>query len=88
MINATRGEEFAYRTVPERLDPTRRDSSLWGYHFEPEGAGTRVTHYYSLVQPPEPWLLTLYGILMPHHRDARPALRHTLEQLKAADEAP
>jgi hemerythrin-like domain-containing protein len=88
VITATRGEEFAFRTVPERLDPTRRDSSLWGYHFEPDGTGTRITHYYSLVQPPQPWLLTLYGILMPHHRDARPALRHTLEQLKAADEAP
>ena len=88
VVTATRGEEFAFRTVPERLDPTRRDSSLWGYHFEPEGTGTRITHYYTLVQPPRPWLLTLYGILMPHHRDARPALRHTLEQLKAADEAP
>jgi hypothetical protein len=47
-----------------------------------------TTHYYTFVQPPRPWLLTLYGILMPHHRDARAALRHTLEQLKVADEAP
>jgi hemerythrin-like domain-containing protein len=88
VVTATRGEEFAFRTVPERLDPTRRDSCVWGYLFEPEGTGTRITHYYTFVQPPQPWLLTLYGILMPHHRDARPALRHTLEQLKVADEAP
>jgi hemerythrin-like domain-containing protein len=88
VVTATRGEAFAFRTVPERLDPTRRDSSVWGYLFEPDGAGTQITHYYTLVQPPRPWLLTLYGILMPHHRDARPALRHTLEQLKVADEAP
>jgi len=88
VVTATRGEEFAFRTVPERLDPTRRDSSVWGYHFEPDGTGTQITHYYTLVQPPKPWLLTLYGILMPHHRDARPALRHTLEQLKVADETP
>ena len=87
VVTAKRGEEFAFQTVPERFDPTRRDSSVWGYHFEPDGTGTRITHYYTLVQPPEPWLLTLYGILMPHHRDARPALRHTLEQLQAADEA-
>jgi len=88
VVTATRGEAFAFRTVPERLDPTRRDSCVWGYLFEPEGTGTRTTHYYTFVQPPRPWLLTLYGILMPHHRDARPALRHTLEQLKVADEAP
>jgi hemerythrin-like domain-containing protein len=87
VVTAKRGEEFAFQTVPERFDPTRRDSSVWGYHFEPDGTGTRITHYYTLVQPPQPWLLTLYGILMPHHRDARPALRHTLEQLQAADEA-
>ena len=87
VVTARRGEEFAFRTVPERFDPTRRDSTLWGYHFAPEGTGTRITHYYILVQPPHPWLLALYGILMPHHRDARPALRHTLEQLKMADEA-
>ena len=88
VVTATRGEAFAFRTVPERLDPTRRDSCVWGYLFEPEGTGTRTTHYYTFVQPPRPWLLTLYGILMPHHRDARPALRHTLEQLKVTAEAP
>lgn len=88
VATAARGEEFAFRTVPEQFDPTRRDSSVWGYLFEPDGTGTRITHYYTLLQPPQPWLLTLYGILMPHHRDARPALRHTLEQLKVAAEAP
>jgi hypothetical protein len=86
VLTANRGEEFTFRTVPERFDLTRRDSSVWGYHFEPEGTGTRVTHYFALVQPPKPWLLGLYGILLPHHRDTRPALRHTLEQLKAAHE--
>ena len=88
VVNATRGEHFAFRTVPEKLDPTRRDSCIWGYHFEADGTGTRITHYYDFTQPPRPWLLTLYGILMPQHRDARPALRHTLEHLKVAAEAP
>jgi len=88
VVSATTGEDFAFRTVPEGRDITRRDSFLWGYHFEPEGTGTRVTHYYSVVKPPAPWLLALYGILMPHHRDARPALRTTLEQLKLATAFP
>ena len=88
MVTATRREQFAFRTVPEQLDPTRKDSCVWGYRFEPDGTGTRITHYYTPAQPPRPWLLTLYGILMPHHRDARPALRHTLEQLKVTAEAP
>ena len=88
VVTATRGEQFTFRTVPEQFDPTRKDSSVWGYRFEPDGTGTRITHYYTLVQPPRTWLLTLYGILMPHHRDARPALRHTLNQLKVTAEAP
>jgi len=88
VVTASRGEDFSFRTVPERWDPMRRDSSVWAYHFEPEGTGTRVTHHYTLVQPPKPWLLTLYGILLPHHRDTRPALGHTLEELKVAGERP
>lgn len=88
VVTAARGESFSFRTVPEHFDPTRQDSSVWGYLFEPEGAGTRITHYYFLAQPPRPWLLSIYGILMPHHRDARPALTYTLERLKMAAEVP
>jgi hypothetical protein len=87
VVSATTGEDFAFRTVPERWDITRGDSFLWGYHFEPEGTGTRVTHCYSVVKPPAPWLLAVYGMLMPHHRDARPALRHTLQKLQVAAES-
>ena len=86
VVTAKRGEAFAFRTVPERFDPTRRDSSVWGYRFEPDATGTRITHYYNLVQPPKPWLLSVYGVLMPQHRDARPALKHTLDQLNAAQQ--
>ena len=86
VVTAKRGEAFAFRTVPERFDPTRRDSSVWGYRFEPDATGTRITHYYNLVQPPKPWLLSVYGVLMPQHRDARPALRHTLDRLNAAQQ--
>jgi hypothetical protein len=86
VLTARRGEEFAFRTVPQPLNPTQRDSTIWGYRFEPEGAGTRITHYYNLVRPPNPLLLRLYGLLLPHHRDARPALGHTLERVKATVE--
>ena len=88
VVTAVRAKEFAFQTVPERFDPLRRDSSVWGYLFEPEGTGTRVTHYYALLEPPQPWLLAFYGILTPHHMDPRPALRHTLERLKEAGKAP
>ena len=88
VVTAKRGEAFAFRTVPERFDVTRRDSSTWGYLFARDGTGTRVTHYYTLMQPPQRWLLAVYGILLPHHRDARPALRHTLMQLDAAAKSP
>ena len=30
VVTTKRGEEFAFRTVPERFDPTRRDSSVLG----------------------------------------------------------
>jgi hypothetical protein len=88
VVIASREEEFAFRTVPERFDPFRRDSSVWGYLFEFEDAGTRVTHYYALTKPPYPWLQAIYGIFMPHHRDPRPALLHTLEQLIQARSTP
>lgn len=86
VIAATPGVEFVFRTVPERFDPLRRDSTLWRYRFQAEGAGTLVTHGYSLVNPPAPWLMALYGVLLPQHRDVRPALRHTLERLKSTAE--
>lgn len=88
VVTAVRGKEFAFRTVPERFDPLRRDSSVWGYLIESEEIGTRITHYYALAKPPYPWLLAFYGTFMPHHRDPGPALRHTLEQLTQASLTP
>lgn len=88
VTTAVRGTEFAFRTEPERWDPLRRDSSVWGYVLEAENTGTRITHYYCLTKPPYPWLLMFYGIVMPHHRDPQPALRHTLEHLSQASLTP
>ena len=40
VVTAEPGRSFAFRTVPERLDPTRVDSTTWSYVLEPEGTST------------------------------------------------
>ncbi len=81
VTRAEPGEAFEFRTVPERFDPTRMDSTTWGYRLEPRGTGTLVTHYYEITQPPLAPFKALYGVLLPHHRDMRPHLAHTLRGL-------
>lgn len=88
VVTADRNEQFSFRTVPERLDVTRRDSCLWYYRFRGDRTQTEVTHGYSLITPPAAWLLALYGWLMPQHRDPRPTMLHTLERLRAQAEQP
>lgn len=75
---------FVFRTVPERIDPSRRDSTTWSYTFVPEGHGTRVTHSYEVTMLPSRPFLALYGWLLPHHRDMRPQMTQTLAALKEA----
>lgn len=84
IVTAEPGRAFAFRTVPERFDPSRMDSTVWSYALESEGDGTRVTHAYRIARLP--WLpfLVLYGVLLPHHRDMRPSMQRTLEALKAS----
>lgn len=77
------GRAFVFRTIPERLDITRRDSTTWGYRLTPQGSGTLVTHYYEIAQPPLRPFRAIYGLLLPHHRDMRTHMTHTLEVLKA-----
>lgn len=83
---AAPGKSFAFRTVPEQLDPTRMDSTTWAYDLEPEGSGTRVTHSYRITRFPLPPFKLLYGWILPHHKDMRPQMQHTLEALKQAVE--
>jgi hypothetical protein len=80
VTEAEPGRRFSFRTVPERFDPTRADSTTWSYLLVPEETGTRVPHAYRIK-----WL---YGQLFPQHRDVRPQMRHTLETLRAELEAP
>jgi hypothetical protein len=82
VVVAERGRVFAYRTVPERWDVSRMDSTIWRYTLRPEEDGTVVTHSYEIVKPPVGPLPAIFGWLMPHHRDMRPHMAHTLEALR------
>jgi hypothetical protein len=82
VVEADPGRAFAFRTVPERLDKTRSDSTIWSYRFEPEGDGTRVTHTYDIVKTPAKVLMAIYGRLLPQHKDMRPQMSETLANLK------
>jgi hypothetical protein len=50
--------------------------------MQPDGDGTILTHDYRIVRDALPGLKQLYALLMPHHRDMRPHLEHTLRAVK------
>jgi hypothetical protein len=83
VIVAQPGKAFAFRTIPESIDITRRDSTTWGYRLAPHPAGTLVTHYYNMTKPPLQPFKAAYGVLLSHHRDMRPHMTYTLAALKA-----
>ena len=87
VTEAESGGRFSCRTVPERCDPTRADSTTWSYLLVPEETGTRVTHVYRITKWPVRPIKWLYGRLFPQHRDMRPQMRHTLVALSAELEA-
>lgn len=86
VIDSEPGARFAFRTVPERLDPSRRDSTTWSYSFDVDGTGTRVTHSFEITMLPSQPFRALYGRLLPHHRDMRPQMAATLDALKRSIE--
>lgn len=83
VVEAEPAAAFAYRTVPHRFDPSRADSTIWRYRIHPDADATVVTHEYEIVQLPKPFFRALYGRMLPHHRDMRPHMAHTLDALKA-----
>lgn len=84
VVAAEPGRAFSFRTIPT---PTKPDSTVWTYEFEPADGGTDVTESYEVVQlPPRP-LLAIYRRLLPHHMDMRPQLQRTLDALKRTAEA-
>ncbi len=84
VVAADPGRAFAFRTLPERLDVSRRDSTTWRYDLEPVDGGTRVTHSYEITSLPMRPLRAVYGVLLPHHRDMRPHMTANLEALRDA----
>jgi hypothetical protein len=82
VVAAEPGRTFAYRTVPERLDPSRADSTLWSYELEPQGEGTLVRHRYEIRKLPVQPFRWFYGSYLAHHRDMRPQMQETLEALR------
>ena len=83
VLEAEPGRAFAFRTVPERWDRTRADSTTWRFDLEPVEGGTRVRHSYRMTVMPWPPFQALAGALLPHHKDMRPAMQHTLDALAA-----
>jgi hypothetical protein len=81
VVEADPGRAFAFRTLPERLDPSRRDSTTWRYDLEPADGGTRVTHSYEITRLPLRPMRALFGVLLPQHRDMRPQMQANLEAL-------
>jgi hypothetical protein len=86
VIDAQPGRSFAFRTVPERLDLSRADSTTWRYDFEPGAGGTLVRHSYEITTLPKAPFRALYGRLLPQHKDMRPSMTFTLDRLAAAVE--
>jgi hypothetical protein len=89
VIEAEPDRRFTFRTVPQRLDPTRADSTRWTYTIEPIGGhGSLVTHAYRIERLPIGPLRWVYGKVMSHHRDMLPHLQYTLEALRVELEHP
>jgi len=88
VIVAEPGKAFAFRTIPEPIDITRRDSTTWGYGLVAHPSGTLVTHYYEMTKFPLQPFKAVYGVLLSHHRDMRPHMTYTLAALKAEVESP
>jgi Polyketide cyclase / dehydrase and lipid transport len=81
VLTADTGREFAFVT-----DEGGRESTVWRYRFEPVAGGTRVTESYEVKWIPV-WA-RIVDVPANRHGELREAMRHTLEQLKAAAEAP
>ena len=82
VVIARPGRAFAFRTLAERIDVSRRDSTTWRYDLEPVDGGTRVVHSYEITTLPLRPMRALYGLLLPHHRDMRPQMQANLEALR------
>jgi uncharacterized protein YndB with AHSA1/START domain len=83
VVRADPGKAFAFRTVPERIDPTRKDSTAWTFALMPHGSGTHVEHSYVITKLPGAPFKSIFGRAIPQHRDMRPQMADTLDSLAA-----
>lgn len=81
VVEVDPNRRFAFRTVPERFDLSRADSTTWRYELVPVDGRTLVRHSYEITRMPRAPFKALYGILLPQHRDMRPAMAVTLQRL-------
>lgn len=81
VVQAEPGVAFAFRTLPERWDVSRQDSTTWAYHLREVEHGTHVTHSYEITRLPHRPLRWAYGRLLPDHRDMRPQMARNLAVL-------
>lgn len=84
VTEAEPGRRFAFRTLPERRDPSRADSTTWRFELVPQDGGTLVRHSYEITLMPLRPFKALYSVLLPQHKDMRPAMAHTLDRLAEA----
>jgi hypothetical protein len=82
VVTAEPAVAFAFRTLPERWDISRQDSTTWSYRLEQVERGTRVTHSYEITTLPHQPLRWIFGMLLPDHRDMRPQMAHNLAVLR------
>ncbi len=82
VLEADPGRSFVFRTLPERFDPRRIDSTTWSYTLTPEGSGTRVRHAYRVTRLPLAPFRLLIARVLPHHLDMRPHMAATLDALE------
>lgn len=84
VVTAEPGREFAFRTVPDRIN---RDSTTWRYRFEPDGDGTLLTESYEIHRLPQFPVSVVLRLFLRHHADMRPHMRETLERIKTVAES-
>jgi uncharacterized protein YndB with AHSA1/START domain len=83
VVTADPGEAFAFRTLPERIDPTHKDSTTWAFTLTRHGSGTNVEHSYVITKLPGAPFKTIFGRAIPQRRDMRPQMADTLQSLSA-----
>jgi hypothetical protein len=84
VVAAEPGAEFAFRTIPDRLN---RDSTTWRYRFEADGDSTLVTESYQVHRLASFPVNVIFRLFLRHHADMRPQMTQTLKRLKTLLEA-